>query len=82
MTITLTPATFETWSGADAVMQAVKAPRLETIFDGRIVVNKVENGYVLVVIAHPRTETYVAKDLHELNELMTAAMVTFRLEQK
>lgn len=59
----------------------VSAAGLDTVFDGRVVVSKAENGFVVTVaLRHGgRYKTYVAADMDEVNRLLTSIMVDFRL---
>lgn len=82
MTITLaSDSTYSTWAPME--QPQLGTTYLETIFDGRIQVRKAANGYVLCVLTSHSgsTDTYVAKDLQELNELITSVMVKFRLDR-
>lgn len=54
------------------------------VFDGRVRVTHVSNGYVIEIT---KTGTYtaevlIARDSKEVNDLIIAAMVSFRLEEK
>ena len=52
------------------------------IFNGNITVVRVANGYIVNVSRNTRDsiECYVAKDIQEVNERITACMVVMRLE--
>jgi len=56
----------------------------QTIFDGRLVVTKVLNGYVVQYMNNPskQPDVYVESDLDGVNNRIKTLMATFRLEQK
>jgi hypothetical protein len=56
----------------------------QTIFDGRLVVTKVLNGYVVQYMHNPskQPDVYVESDLDGVNARIKALMTTFRLESK
>jgi hypothetical protein len=56
----------------------------QTIFDGRLVVTKVLNGYVVQYMNNPskQPDVYVESDLEGVNNRIKTLMATFRLEQK
>lgn len=55
-----------------------------TIFNGRIQVDKVANGYVINIATREgyEYETYIASTIQEVNERIAASMVSFQLEGK
>jgi hypothetical protein len=55
----------------------------QTIFDGRLVVTKVLNGYVVQYMHNPnqKPDVYVESDLDGVNARIKALMTTFRLEK-
>jgi hypothetical protein len=55
----------------------------QTIFDGRLVVTKVLNGYVVQYMHNPnqKPDVYVESDLDGVNDRIKALMTTFRLEK-
>lgn len=58
--------------------------RSRVIFDGRISVEKVSNGYVVNIATREgyEFETYIATTIQEVNERIAASMVSFQLEAK
>jgi len=54
------------------------------IFDGRIEVQQVANGYVVNIGVKEGYEytTHIASSITEVNEIIAAAMVAFQLENK
>ena len=56
----------------------------QTIFNGRIQVDKVANGYVISIATREgyEFETYIASTVQEVNERIAASMVSFQLEGK
>lgn len=64
--------------------QAVKSTRSQTVFNGRINVEKVANGYVINIATREGYEfdTYIASTIQEVNERIAASMVSFQLEGK
>ena len=58
--------------------------RSRVIFDGRISVEKVSNGYVVNIATREgyEYETYIATTIQEVNERIAASMVSFQLEAK
>jgi hypothetical protein len=54
------------------------------IFDGRIEVQQVANGYVVNIGIKEGYEytTHIASSITEVNEIIAAAMVAFQLENK
>jgi hypothetical protein len=67
--------------GAD---KSSKAMRSQTVFNGRINVEKVANGYVINISVREGYEfdTYIASTIQEVNERIAASMVSFQLESK
>jgi gas vesicle protein len=67
--------------GAD---KSSKAMRSQTVFNGRINVEKVANGYVINISVREGYEfdTYIASTIQEVNERIAASMVSFQLENK
>lgn len=64
--------------------QTVKSTRSQTVFNGRINVEKVANGYVINIATREGYEfdTYIASTIQEVNERIAASMVSFQLEGK
>lgn len=64
--------------------QATKSTRSQTVFNGRINVEKVANGYVINIATREGYEfdTYIASTIQEVNERIAASMVSFQLEGK
>ena len=60
------------------------SPYDKTIFSAHIQVEKAENGYIVRVARQEGSYpiVHVAKDVAEVNEIITTTMVTFRLEDK
>lgn len=58
--------------------------RSQTVFNGRIQVEKVANGYVINIATREgyEYETYIASTIQEVNERIAASMVSFQLEGK
>jgi hypothetical protein len=56
----------------------------QTVFNGRINVEKVANGYVINIATREgyEFETYIASTIQEVNERIAASMVSFQLEGK
>lgn len=60
----------------------------KVVFDAQVRVTHVSNGYVVEVTNHnsvqfeSRVEVMIAKDIKEVNELLAASMVSFRLEDR
>ena len=56
----------------------------QTVFNGRINVEKVANGYVINIATREgyEFETYIASTIQEVNERIAASMVSFQLENK
>jgi hypothetical protein len=54
------------------------------IFDGRIEVQQVANGYIINIGVKEGYEytTHIASNITEVNEIIAAAMVAFQLENK
>lgn len=54
------------------------------IFDGRIEVQQVANGYIVHIGVKEGYEytTHIAQNVAEVNEIIAAAIVAFRLEDK
>ncbi len=63
---------------------AIRNPKNHIIFDGRINVTKVANGYVINIATREgyEFETYIASTVQEVNERIAASMVSFQLEGK
>jgi hypothetical protein len=55
-----------------------------TVFNGRINVEQVANGYVIQIATREGYEfdTYIAYTIQEVNERIAASMVSFQLEHK
>ena len=55
-----------------------------TVFNGRINVEQVANGYVIQIATREGYEfdTYIASTIQEVNERIAASMVSFQLEHK
>ncbi len=53
------------------------------VFRGTIEVTQANNGYILRIGTHDGREAdvYIAQDVTEVNKLIAAAMVSFKLEQ-
>jgi hypothetical protein len=62
----------------------VKASSSQTVFNGRINVEKVANGYVINIATREgySYDTYIATTIQEVNERIAASMVSFQLENK
>lgn len=56
----------------------------QTVFNGRINVEKVANGYIINIAVREgyEFETYIASTIQEVNERIAASMVSFQLENK
>jgi hypothetical protein len=56
----------------------------KTIFSGRVEVSKVANGYIVNIGRKEGYEydTYIASTVQEVNEIIQAQLVAFRLEGK
>jgi len=67
-------------------MLAQEKPKMrsQTVFNGRIQVEKVANGYVINIATREGYEfdTYIASTIQEVNERIAASMVSFQLEGK
>lgn len=65
---------------------AAKQPQYKSkkIFDGRIEVQQVANGYVIHIGVREGYEytTHIASTITEVNEIIAAQMVAFKLEDK
>ena len=61
-----------------------KASSSQTVFNGRINVEKVANGYVINIATREgyAFDTYIASTIQEVNERIAASMVSFQLEHK
>lgn len=61
-----------------------RATSSKRIFDGRIEVNQVANGYTVNIGVKEGYEytTHIASTIVEVNEIIAAAMVAFQLENK
>jgi hypothetical protein len=61
-----------------------KASSSQTVFNGRINVEKVANGYVINIATREgyAFDTYIAYTIQEVNERIAASMVSFQLENK
>ena len=61
-----------------------KASSSQTVFNGRINVEKVANGYVINIATREgyAFDTYIAYTIQEVNERIAASMVSFQLEHK
>lgn len=68
--------------GAEA--RATRSSKTQTVFNGRINVEKVANGYVIHIAIREgyEFETYIASTIQEVNERIAASMVSFQLEGK
>lgn len=66
---------------ADPVIKKTKS---QTVFNGRINVEKVANGYIINIATREGYEydTYIASTIQEVNERIAAAMVSFQLENQ
>lgn len=64
--------------------QQIKASSSRTVFNGRINVEQVANGYVIQISTREGYEfdTYIASTIQEVNERIAASMVSFQLEHK
>lgn len=64
--------------------QQVKSSSSQTVFNGRINVEKVANGYVINIATREgyAFDTYIAYTIQEVNERIAASMVSFQLEHK
>lgn len=62
----------------------VKSSSSQTVFNGRINVEKVANGYVINIATREgyAFDTYIAYTIQEVNERIAASMVSFQLENK
>jgi hypothetical protein len=62
----------------------VKSSSSQTVFNGRINVEKVANGYVINIATREgyAFDTYIAYTIQEVNERIAASMVSFQLEGK
>jgi hypothetical protein len=71
-------------AGMLAPDRAIKRSNSQTIFNGRIQVDKVANGYVINIATREgyEFETYIASTIQEVNERIAASMVSFQLEGK
>jgi len=70
--------------GVLGVDRSAKSMRSQTVFNGRINVEKVANGYVINIAVREGYEfdTYIASTIQEVNERIAASMVSFQLESK
>jgi hypothetical protein len=61
-----------------------RVTKSQTVFNGRINVEKVANGYVINISVREGYEfdTYIASTIQEVNERIAASMVSFQLEGK
>lgn len=61
-----------------------KASSSQTVFNGRINVEKVANGYVINIATREgyAFDTYIAYTTQEVNERIAASIVSFQLENK
>jgi hypothetical protein len=68
--------------GHSMMMQEDSRTRGSLVFRGNIEVHKVENGYTVAIAAQEGyvPKTYVASTAKEVNEIITTAVVAFRLE--
>lgn len=64
--------------------QQIKSSSSQTVFNGRINVEKVANGYVINIATREgyAFDTYIASTIQEVNERIAASMVSFQLEHK
>ena len=64
--------------------RGVMMAKSTTIFNGRIQVDKVANGYIINIAKREGYEfdTYIASTIQEVNERIAASMVSFQLEGK
>ena len=64
--------------------KVARVSKNQTIFNGRIQVDKVANGYVINIATREgyEYETYIASTIQEVNERIAASMVSFQLEGK
>lgn len=61
-----------------------RASSSRTVFNGRINVEKVANGYIINIATQEGRayDTYIASTIQEVNERIAASMVSFQLENK
>jgi hypothetical protein len=64
--------------------QQQKSSSSKTVFNGRINVEQVANGYVINIATREgyTFDTYIAYTIQEVNERIAASMVSFQLEGK
>jgi hypothetical protein len=64
--------------------EAPRSSSSRTVFNGRINVEKVANGYVINIATQEGKlfDTYIASTIQEVNERIAASMVSFQLENK
>lgn len=68
----------------NTMLGAASKTKSQTVFNGRINVEKVANGYVINIATREGYEfdTYIASTIQEVNERIAASMVSFQLEGK
>lgn len=75
-----------TWTTANTILDPLRSGMYNNmiVFRGNIEVEKAANGFVVRVGTRQGdvATTYVAKDVSEVNGIITAEMVKFKLEDK
>lgn len=71
-------------TGSQKILPPERAGRSERLFDGRVEVLKVANGYLVNIGRREgyEYETHIASSIAEVNEIIAAQIVAFRLEDK
>lgn len=66
------------------ILQPERVSRNERLFDGRVEVLKVANGYIVNIGRREgyEYETHIAETVQEVNEIIAAQIVAFRLEDR
>lgn len=74
-----------TQGGLQAAVQGMmdnNTDNTRVVFDGRVKVTHVANGFIVEINNGRGREVSIAKDIKEVNEILAAAMVSFRLEDR
>lgn len=68
----------------EEMMEGSRIVRSSTVFRGHVEVIRADNGYIVQVGTKEGYEprVFIAKDANEVNNIITAEIVKFRLEQK
>jgi hypothetical protein len=66
------------------MLKPERVSRTEKLFDGRVEVLKVSNGYIVNIGRREGYEydTHIAETIQEVNDIIAAQIVAFRLEDK